>query len=155
MPISSTKHPLPIAYKKTDFLYATRNINEDISCASGPKQELDLSRRKETDELLEEQRLDTTNTIKTATQNDKLIARCENGVWIKPSHECLCEEEISRREEILKYSPSCHRINRDVAGQNRIDDGASKTRPEESSKSERIVMTSCGLLPVIFYEFMN
>jgi len=41
------------------------------------------------------------NTDWIATQNDKIVSYCENGVWITPSHECLCPDEIERRRKVV------------------------------------------------------
>ena len=46
-----------------------------------------------------EQALGMNLVTAVAFGNDKLVARCENGKWLMPSHECKCINQIKREKE--------------------------------------------------------
>ena len=193
--VSHTVPPLsPIAYKKDDFLALTLNIPEDIHCADGPKIQgsRENCRTQQTDVLFANAAEFGNNNV-VATDNDKLVARCHNGEWVVPSHECICAEEVARRERVIdRFTMDCHVMSKfaddhpsiNINGNGRNDDGEetnnengnednetvthdSEMTPNELKEhneeiresggnrsngfTNKVVMTTCGLLPAVFY----
>ena len=140
-----------MAYKKSNYLQTSLNIAEDNSCAEGPKNPDDNCRMKQTNILFEEH--NTNKNTRVATLNDKLISRCVNGAWTQPSHECICSEEKSRRESKALVELVCEIIETPTGNTGRADDTDApiEESSEESSNSNRAILTTCGLLPAFFF----
>merc|ERR1712007_228467 len=117
----------------------------EVDCATGDKKADDECRLEQTSALL----ASWTNVARVAisTNNDKIVSICENGQWLQPSHACLCDEEIARRTvEVTRFSFDCSLLTQ-------VSSPLSSRAEEEpaSAFTNKVVLTTCGLIPAIFY----
>lgn len=133
------------AYKEDDFITLTRNIAWETGCAAGTLN--DPCRLVETDVYVNNWL--ATSKIRTSGFNDKIVSYCENGQWIAPSHQCLCPEEISRRE--AEWVFTCDMVTPvTVAPPVTISGRTDEEETREPTSSNKVVLTVCGLIPAVF-----
>jgi hypothetical protein len=106
-----------MAYKRDDFQEWAMDISEELYCAQGNahdhlNEDFSVRREKDTNQLISEalQHIEDENhhSYRLAGRNDKIVARCVNGNWIMPSHECICQEEKDRREmSVDRFEMTC------------------------------------------------
>ena len=124
------------AVQNTDFRETAYDVVQELACANGPKTEADDCRLQQTDKLIENWILDNQKTI--ATNNDKLVARCVNGEWIKPSHHCLCNDQ-PLTTSVKYFEAVCP-----------AETGARVPNPNPSS-SAVVHKLGFGMIPLAFY----
>lgn len=131
------------AFKEDDFITLTRNIAWETGCANGGSN--DPCRLTETDVYVNNWAAN--KKVRVSHLNDKIVSYCENGEWIAPSHACLCGEEIARRT--ADWTFTCDMVTATLAPPVTRCDGCETERPEPTS-SNKILLTTCGLIPAVF-----
>lgn len=127
------------AIQNTDFRETAYDVVQDLACAAGPKTEADDCRLQETDKLIENWVVNNQKTI--ATNNDKLIARCVNGEWVKPSHHCLCNDQPLTTS--VKYFEAVCPAETSGRGEG--------TQAPSGTTSAYVHKLGFGLVPLVFY----
>lgn len=138
------------AYKEDNFMELTRDISMEVDCADGDKQPDDECRLRETDDLLDE--WTSAARVHISTNNDKIVSICENGQWLQPSHACKCQEEIDRLEvEVIRFTYDCSLLSTSPITIRCDDCEVEETETPASAFTNKVVLTTCGLIPAVFY----
>ena len=129
-------NPFPRAYKRDEFLQYSMSISEELTCAQGPAHHNDVNSNHNED--FSARREDSThdrvsnainhlengnfNSNRLIGRNDKVVAQCVNGDWVMPSHECICHEEIQRRErKVERFDMQCDYSDRVIDSANTLN----------------------------------
>ena len=90
-----------VARKKENFIDLVFDINLELQCADGNKRQSEENYHQKGDDVLRDQETARLKAMGRAfaTNNDKLVAKCDKGVWRLPSHRCKCQDEVRKERQ--------------------------------------------------------